>query len=327
MVPPPLPPTRKRKQPETSISNPMSRPKIVPSAVLNVKVKSDPDRIDNEELRDRFIDLFQEPDYQGGVANSALKTKFGNSEYPHLVPIINDLVQQSRLVMSRVGDELFYNLVSNELANKFSGLDVSARMVYQVIERAGNMGIWTKDVRNQTNIQQQALGKIFKALETRRLIKPVKSVAAKAKKLYMAYHLTPAKELTGGPWYTELEFDHEFINEMRKFLMQCVRRINTGLGVTIAEIKEKMVQANISRVELSWEDVHQLMQTLAFDQLIDQVSVNSNGEALFIAARRVTPMCEFKWWDALAPDFNFREIIFEDGVTLSAHEPHHHTAS
>jgi DNA-directed RNA polymerase III subunit RPC6 len=328
MAPPAAAASRKRKQPEQAIGNPMARPKIVQSAAI--RIKDDPDsstHLSTDELRDRFIELFQEPDHQGGVYNSALKIKFGNNEYPNLVPIINELVQASRLVMSRVGDELCYNLVSNEVANKFAGLDVAAKMVFQVIEKAGNMGIWTKDVRNQTNIQQQALTKIFKALETRRLIKPVKSVAAKAKKLYMAYNLTPAKELTGGPWYTELEFDHEFINEMRKFLMQCVLRINAGLGVSIPEIKEKMVQANISRVELSLDDVHQLMQTLAFDHLIDQVGTNTNGEALFAAARRLTPMCEFKWWDATAPDFHFREIRFEDGVTLAAHEPHHHTAS
>jgi DNA-directed RNA polymerase III subunit RPC6 len=328
MAPPALAPSRKRKQPEQAIGNPMARPKIVQSAF--VQIKNDPDGNNNDsptDLRERFINMFEEPDNQGGVANSALKTKFGSNEYPNLVPIINELVQASRLVMSRIGDELFYNLVSNEMANKFSGLDVTAKTVYQVIEKAGNMGIWTKDIRTQTNLQQQALTKIFKTLETRRLIKPVKSVAAKAKKLYMAYHLTPAKELTGGPWYTELEFDHEFINEMRKFLMQCVLRINSGMGVSIAEIKEKIVQANISKVELSIDDVHQLMQTLAFDQLIDQLGTNMNGEALFVAARRTTPMCDFKWWDAIAPDFHFREIRFEDGVVLAGHEPHHHTAS
>lgn len=31
-------------------------------------------------------------------------------------------------------------------------------------------------------------------------------------------------------------------------------------------------------------------------------------------------------WDVLSPDFHFLDIKFEDGVTLSAHEPHHHTA-
>lgn len=165
------------------------------------------------------------------------------------------------------------------------------------------------------------------ALEGRRLIKPVKSVNAKSKKLYMLYSLTPAKEITGGPWYTELEFDHEFISELRTFLMHCVRRMNGGRGVTLAEIKEKMVQANVSRVQLSLEEVQQLMQTLAYDRLIEtSSSFNDEGEALFVAARRVTPMCEFKWWDVLSPDFHFQDIQFEDGVTLGAHEPHHHTA-
>ncbi|KAI2513666.1 RNA polymerase Rpc34 subunit [Fragilaria crotonensis] len=131
------------------------------------------------DIKERFIQVFEDPNYASGIANSALKLKFGDADYLKLVPVINDLTQSSRLIMSKVGDELFYNLVSDEVASKFIGLDVSARMVYQVIEKSGNLGIWTKDIRTQTNIQQQALNKIFKALETRRLIKPVKSVSSK----------------------------------------------------------------------------------------------------------------------------------------------------
>ena len=205
------------------------------------------------DIKERFVQVFEDPNYASGISNSALKLKFGDADYLKLVPVINDLTQSSRLIMSKVGDELFYNLVSDEMASKFLGLDVSARMVYQVIEKSGNLGIWTKDIRTQTNIQQQALNKIFKALETRRLIKPVKSVSSK--KVYMLYNLAPAKELTGGPWYTELEFDHEFINEMRKFILTCVRRLNNGLGVTLTDIKEKLVQANVSKVQLSVDDV------------------------------------------------------------------------
>ena len=277
-----------------------------------------------QDIKERFIQVFEDPNYASGIANSALKSKFGDADYLKLVPVINDLTQSSRLIMSKVGNELFYNLVSDEVASKFSGLDVSARMVYQVIEKSGNQGIWTKDIRTQTNIQQQALNKIFKALETRRLIKPVKSVSSK--KVYMLFNLTPAKELTGGPWYTELEFDHEFINEMRKFILTCVRRLNNGHGVTLTDIKEKLVQANVSKVQLSVDDVQQLMQTLAYDHLIEDAGLDSQEETLYVAARRVTPMCEFKWWDAMSPDFHFRKIRFEDGVELEAHEPHHHTA-
>ena len=278
-------------------------------------------------LKERFINLFSEEEYKRGISNSALKQKFAGKDYEDLPKIINELTKESRIVMSRAGkSELFYSLVSAEVATKFSGLDTSARMVYQVIERAGNMGIWTKDIRLQTNIQQTALNKIFKALETRRLIKPVKSVTAKAKKLYMLYNLTPSKELTGGVWYSDLEFDHEFISELRTFVMHCVKRLNSGKGVALSEIQSKMVQAKISRIELSTDEVQQLVQTLVYDYLVEEESENDRGETLYVAARRVTTMCDFKWWEAMDKDFHFRTIKFDDGLTLAPHEPHYHTA-
>lgn len=181
--------------------------------------------------------------------------------------------------------------------------------------------------RMQSNIQQQALNKIFKNLENRQLIKPVKSVTAKAKKLYMLYDLQPAKEITGGPWYTELEFDHEFVSELRTFVLLCVEKINGGKGVSLKEIASKMKDANISRVQLNLSEVQQLVQTLAFDYLIEHNGTNLNGEALFVAAKKCSSRCEFKWWEVLDDDFPFRDIGFEDGVVLSRHEPHYHTAS
>lgn len=151
------------------------------------------------QLRQEFIDLFK--NHQNGITNSKLKLSFGE-RYNQLPSIINGFSKEGRLSMMKEGDELVYKLASEEEASKFAGLDISARMVYQIIEKSGNKGIWTKDIRIQSNIQQQALNKIFKQLENRQIIKPLKSVAAKAKKLYILYDLTPAKEVTGGPWYT-----------------------------------------------------------------------------------------------------------------------------
>jgi len=281
-------------------------------------------------LKEEFIALFEKPQYQDGISNRELRSKFGEKNYKGLVPVINELMNKGRLNLSQGGkgseNDLFYNLVSLDIATKFAGLDKAARMVYQVIEKAGNMGIWTKDVRTQTNIQQQQLTKIFKSLETRKLVKPFKSVTAKAKKRYILFNLKPAKELSGGPWYTELEFDHEFISELRTFAMLCIRKMNAGKGVTLSEISDKMKVANVSRVQLNLEEVQQLVQTLAYDYMIEQSGFNQGGEAMFISARRVTPICEFKWWDVIHKDFHFRPIKFEDSVTLNAHEPHHHTA-
>ncbi len=157
----------------------------------------------------------------------------------------------------------------------------------------------------------------------------------------MLYDLSPSKEITGGPWYSDYEFDHEFIAELRNFILMCIRRMNGGYGVgngvTLRQIANKMIQANVSRIQLSLEEVRQVLQTLVLDYLVEQRGVTEGGgggdggggggggEALFVAAKQVTTMCDFEWWDVLSPDFHFRGIRFEDGVYLSAHEPHHHS--
>ena len=61
------------------------------------------------------------------------------------------------------------------------------------------------------------------------------------------------------------------------------------------------------------------------EEIDDEAS--KSGEIRYVMARKIkTPIAGFKWWDCLSPDFHFRAIKFEDGITLSAHEPHHHTA-
>ena len=61
-------------------------------------------------------------------------------------------------------------------------------------------GIWTKDLKFKTNLQQPQITKILKNLEQRSLVKSVKSVSNASRKVYMLFELDPAKEITGGAW-------------------------------------------------------------------------------------------------------------------------------
>ena len=72
------------------------------------------------------------------------------------------------------------------------------------------MGIWTKELRARTNLQQPAVARMLKALETRGLVKSVRSVANGSRKVFMLSGLEPAREVTGGAWYTGHEFDSAF---------------------------------------------------------------------------------------------------------------------
>jgi DNA-directed RNA polymerase III subunit RPC6 len=307
---------------ETAASAPLIEPELALSGAATIS-----------DLKKRFLATLSSAQYAGGISNSELKNIFGPSLYLLLAPIINELIQGSRLSMSHTGSgELSYQLVSEDLASKLSGLDASSRLVYQVIERSSTAGIWTKDIRVQTNIQQQMLTKILKNLEQRQLIKPVKSVTQKAKKLYMLYELEPSKEITGGVWYSDQEFDHSFISELRDFLVQCLRRLNGGKGCTISEISDKIQQSNVSRVALTNDDVGQLMRTLVYDYLVEEVpdhsgAAKSDENKVYQISKRLSSLCDFTWWDALEDDFHFRAVVFEDGITLSPHEPHYHTSS
>ena len=60
--------------------------------------------------------------------------------------------------------------------SKVKGVDNQERLVYQIIEEAGNKGIWIRDIRLRSNLLLTQLNKILKTLESRNLIKAVKSV-------------------------------------------------------------------------------------------------------------------------------------------------------
>lgn len=109
-------------------------------------------------------------------------------------------------------------------------------LVYQVIQSAGNMGIWTRDMKTRTNLAQPRINKILKNLEDRVLVKSIKSVQNSNRKVYMLAELEPAKELTGGPWYGEnQDVDTAFIEALRDVVKKFV--VN-GPARTMEEISE-----------------------------------------------------------------------------------------
>ena len=58
-----------------------------------------------------------------------------------------------------------------------SGIDYEERVVFGLIEEAGNKGIWTKDIRKKSSLSKATLKKVLKALEEKNLIKSVSSVS------------------------------------------------------------------------------------------------------------------------------------------------------
>ena len=118
---------------------------------------------------------------------------------------INRLLSQRKLQIFKDGDALVYKEVKQDEAVKFKGLSSEDLLVYQIIQQSGNTGIWTKELKQKSNLPQTQIGKSFKSLEARKRIKAVKHVAQQHRKEYMLYAREASRRITGGTRYTKEE--------------------------------------------------------------------------------------------------------------------------
>mmetsp|Transcript_19379 Transcript_19379/g.42417 ORF Transcript_19379/g.42417 Transcript_19379/m.42417 type:complete len:291 (-) Transcript_19379:377-1249(-) len=205
------------------------------------------------------------------------------------VVAINGLLTKRRMELFQLGDKLVYKEVKEENVIKLKGCTQEDLLVYQLIKNASTTGIWTKDLRNKSNLSQVQMSKVLKILEMRKLIKAVKSVASKNRKVYMLYELEPSKELTGGAWYTEQEFDAEFIQVLRD---HCLKFVMHKGRVTLEELCDFVSCTGMSKVELRPDDVLQVVNTLVFDGQVDAIeepSLDHDEDVFYVPATLEIP--------------------------------------
>ena len=80
-------------------------------------------------------------------------------------------------------------------------------MVYASIDSSGTAGIWTKTIKAKSGVHVKVLDRVFKSLETKNLIKQMKSVKHPQRKMYIRAGLTPSEEATGGTWFNDGKLD------------------------------------------------------------------------------------------------------------------------
>ena len=218
------------------------------------------------ELQELLVQKLQE--HEDGLSDEDIRKIFGDRYGQDLVQILNHLLSLNRLQLFHKGDILIYKLIREETAIKFEGLGPEQMLVYQVCEKASNRGIWTRDIKVATNIPQHTLTKTLKILEQRNLIKSVRSVVSKSKKLYMLYDVIPAKEITGGPWYTDQEFDSEFVDHLRDHIVEVVRHRKMA---DLNEINADVISSGISSIVLSLDELESVLKTLVYDGRLEEL--------------------------------------------------------
>lgn len=77
------------------------------------------------------------------------------------------------------GGKLVYKSKEPTCPSKIKGADNEEKIVYGIIEKAGNKGVWVKELRLESNLIVTQLQKILKNLENKKIIKAVKCVSVR----------------------------------------------------------------------------------------------------------------------------------------------------
>ena len=141
------------------------------------------------------------------------------------------------------------------------------------------------------------MNKILGHLEKAKLVKPVKTVTNKNKKVYMLYDTLPSRDLTGGPWYSDQEFDHEFVDALRNFLLRLIKEVETEKrrGASVTELTEAVATSEAFSVNLGIEEINTVVQVLKYDGLVEEVdAVLNNSGSKEITYKIVNEMPEME---------------------------------
>ncbi|XP_065372131.1 DNA-directed RNA polymerase III subunit RPC6 [Calliphora vicina] len=203
---------------------------------------------------------------------------------------LNKLLKQGSIEILKKGDKLFYRSKDPKKSVLPKDADNEEKIVYGIIEEGSNKGIWIRDIRIQSNLNMTQLNKILKNLETKKLIKAVKSVNASKKKVYMLYNLEPDRSVTGGAWYQDQDFEAEFVDVLNQ---QCLRflqmkrenALKKGEGplafkqlscCTVKEVHKFISDLGISKVNLDEDDLETILKTVVYDGNAERILMSDS---------------------------------------------------
>ncbi|KFH43334.1 DNA-directed RNA polymerase III subunit-like protein [Hapsidospora chrysogenum ATCC 11550] len=97
-------------------------------------------------------------------------------------------------------------------------------MVYSLVDDAGGDGVWSQTLQRRLNMNDTVLKNALKQLQIKGLIAPFKNVEHPNKKMYIKASIQPSDRATGGPWYTDQNFDEAFIEDLQKVIYDFIKK-------------------------------------------------------------------------------------------------------
>ncbi|KAL7307111.1 hypothetical protein TKK_0000841 [Trichogramma kaykai] len=218
------------------------------------------------------------------------------------VDIINDLLRNHIIKLFRVKEKNNYKYNENHEMSVTLSKNITSeeKLVYDHIAKAGGKGIWNRELKTKTGVPDKLLNKMTKSLASKKVIKIINSVQEPKKKLFMLYHLKPSTSITGGPWYTNQEFDEGFVSVLNQqcylYLEQKREKAKAqDLGPLIeknasfapsADVLKYIMDMGLTTQKLEVTDVEMILDSLVYDGKVERVTT-SDGNNMYRAIARL----------------------------------------
>ncbi|KAG6739080.1 hypothetical protein POTOM_056662 [Populus tomentosa] len=162
-----------------------------------------------------------------------------------------------------------------EVNSPAQSLTEHERLLYDVIRSKQDIGIWTRDMKKEAKLPDNVVNKSLKALQVKKLIKEVVNIQNKGRKHFMATEFEPSKEISGGAWYVERSLDTEFIKSLKLYCTNQIKRLKVA---TEEEVTDMINSYPDSDVDVTKQQIEEILRTLILDNVIMEVKSNGMGE-------------------------------------------------
>ncbi|XP_030558970.1 probable DNA-directed RNA polymerase III subunit RPC6 [Drosophila novamexicana] len=239
----------------------------------------------------------------GGATNDDLTKALSDMSAASRVEGLNVLLKQGSIEVLKKGEKLIYRAKDPQKKSALpKDADNEEKIVYSIVEEGGNKGIWIRDIRMKSNLNMTQLNKILKNLETKKLIKAVKSVNASKKKVYMLYNMEADRSVTGGAWYQDQDFEVEFVDVLNQQCLRFLQMKREGAEkkrdgplafkqmscCTVKEVHKFISDLGISKVNLDEDDLETILKTVVYDGCAERI-LQSDGTYVYRAVNLPLP--------------------------------------
>ncbi|XP_020082463.1 DNA-directed RNA polymerase III subunit RPC6 isoform X1 [Ananas comosus] len=163
------------------------------------------------------------------------------------------------------------------------GLSDAERMILEAIRSKENMGIWTFDLKKLTNLPRGVFDKALRLLQQKGLIKCVVSIHNKSRKMYVAREFEPAKEISGGTWYSQGSLNQEFISDVRS---KCLAQVTRLRIATIEDVWKGIQMSRDSKADFTLQQIKEIVQAMVLDKELEEVKSTGDGDFSAVPAGR-----------------------------------------